>query len=47
LRTDYPVDVNAELSFSRGLEDKAGVVKWREKISEENRYRIGVRFLKQ
>jgi len=47
LRTDYPVEINVVLSFSRGLEDKTGVVKWREKISEENRYRIGVSFLEQ
>jgi len=46
MQTDYPVEVNAVLMFKSGFKDKSGVVKWRKMASAENRYHIGVKFLK-
>lgn len=45
MKTDYPVEINSVLIFNSGLEDKTGVVKWREMVFEENMYKIGVQFL--
>ena len=45
MQTDYPVEVNAVLMFKSGLKDKSGIVKWTKRVSEENVYHIGVKFL--
>lgn len=43
--TDYPLEPGHVLRFSSGIDQKAGIVSWAMKITDNGRYRVGVRFI--
>jgi PAS domain S-box-containing protein len=45
IKIGYPLKVNSVLIFSNGVKDKTAVVRWREMDTEENIYRIGIKFI--